>query len=103
MQMLLPLVGLLFELIGQDQQLAVNQWIATGWSARHSPKAFRLLAKLFDTFICECPPAHQGSPARVIPAQSLAKFVPERERFMTVSASEPGCMGLQMVDFYLAS
>lgn len=50
MQILLPLVGLLFELTGQDQQLAVKHWIATGWSARHSPKEFRLLAELFDTF-----------------------------------------------------
>jgi len=42
-------IGFLFQLIGQYQQVPVNQSIAVGWNARHSPQEFCLLAKLLNT------------------------------------------------------
>src|SRR6516164_5103170 len=48
-QIFLPDIGLLFQLIGQYQQVPVNQSIAVGWNARHSPQEFCLLAKLLNT------------------------------------------------------
>jgi len=48
-QIFLPDIGFLFQLIGQYQQVPVNQSIAVGWNARHSPQEFGLLAELFNT------------------------------------------------------
>jgi len=48
-QIFLPDIGFLFQLIGQYQQVPVNQSIAVGWNSRHSPQEFRLLAKLLNT------------------------------------------------------
>jgi len=48
-QIFLPDIGFLFQLIGQYQQVPVNQSIAVAWNARHSPQEFCLLAKLLNT------------------------------------------------------
>ena len=48
-QIFLPDIGFLFQMIGQYQQVPVNQSIAVGWNARHSPQEFCLLAKLLNT------------------------------------------------------
>jgi hypothetical protein len=48
-QIFLPDIGFLFQLIGQYQQVSVNQSIAVGWNARHSPQEFCFLAKLLNT------------------------------------------------------
>ena len=44
-----PDIGFLFQLIGQYQQVPVNQSVAVGWNARHSPQEFCFLAKLLNT------------------------------------------------------
>lgn len=49
-----PLVGLLIQPIRQDEQLAVNEWIATCLSTRHSPKKFGLLAELLNANHVKC-------------------------------------------------
>ena len=48
-QILLPNIRFRFQLIGQYQQVPVNQSIAVGWNARHSPQEFCLLAELLHT------------------------------------------------------
>ena len=48
-QIFLPDIGFLFQLVGQYQQVPVNQSIAVGWNARHSPQEFGHLARLFNT------------------------------------------------------
>jgi hypothetical protein len=42
-------IGFPFQLISQYQQVPVNQSIAVGWNARHSPQELYLLAKLLNT------------------------------------------------------
>ena len=39
-QIFLRDIGFLFQLIGQYQQVPVNQSVAVGWNARHSPQEF---------------------------------------------------------------
>ena len=51
-QIFLPDIGFLFQLIGQYQQVPVNQSIAVGWNARHPPQEFCLLAELLHTDHC---------------------------------------------------
>ena len=48
-QIFLPDVNLLFQLIGQYQQVPVNHSIAVGWNARNSSQELSLLAKLLNT------------------------------------------------------
>ena len=48
-QIFLPNIGFLVQLIGQYQQVPVNQSVAVGWNSRHSPQELCLLAKLLNT------------------------------------------------------